>query len=228
MLNTKDAATAGTGCGSVSLFAAISSVRMDRWAGWQDDAGHPGAFGDLTDDPGPDLAGALHLWEPASRSDEELIDRIGSWEKITAWAQAGQLADIAELARRRRHSHELARADHAARGGHGEPGQLMEFLVDEIALAARTSRVAAGNRLDLAQDLVGAARLVETLARSVTGAEVSRLIDSVGGRLDGMHRLPGSLDQALDCVDVLTNRVLVRVAGQTLGLPADDSGPERG
>jgi len=104
----------------------------------------------------------------------------------------------------------------------------MEFLVDEIALAARTSRVAAGNRLDLAQDLVGAARLVETLARSVTGAEVSRLIDSVGGRLDGMHRLPGSLDQALDCVDVLTNRVLVRVAGQTLGLPADDSGPERG
>lgn len=31
----------------------------------------------------------------------------------------------------------------------------MEFVVDEIALAARTSRVTASHRLDLAQDLTG-------------------------------------------------------------------------
>ncbi|MBA3294713.1 MAG: hypothetical protein H0T40_13525 [Geodermatophilaceae bacterium] len=82
----------------------------------------------------------------------ELIDRIGAWEKLRAWAEAGQLAEIADIALRRRHTDELERAD---RGGHGAPGQLMEFVVDEIALAARTSRVAAAHRLDLAHDLTG-------------------------------------------------------------------------
>ncbi|MDQ4039500.1 MAG: 13E12 repeat family protein [Actinomycetota bacterium] len=134
--------------------SATCTAALDRWAAWQDRADlHAGGFADLSDDPGPDLAGALHLWEPSSRADEELIDRIGGWEKMRAWAEAGQLADIAELARRRRHADELERAEHAARGGHGEPGQLMEFLVDEIALAARISRVAASHRVDLAQDL---------------------------------------------------------------------------
>ncbi|MDQ3052613.1 MAG: hypothetical protein M3R66_01935 [Actinomycetota bacterium] len=51
----------------------------------------------------------------------ELIDRIGAWEKLKAWADAGQLAEIAELALRRRHTDELERADHTARGGHGDP-----------------------------------------------------------------------------------------------------------
>ncbi len=115
-----------------------------------------GAFGDLELPPGPDLAEALSGWDPDSRADDELIDRIGAWERMRAWAEAGQLADIAELTGRRRQADELERADHAARGGQGEPGQLMEFVVDEIALAARISRVAASHRLDLAQDLTQA------------------------------------------------------------------------
>jgi len=113
----------------------------------------------------------------------------------------------------------------------------------ETNLCAASSVLAnATNRLGLAESIdpsprqffdrdirvLGAARVVETLARSVTDPEVSRLIDSLGGRLVGMHRLPGSLDQALDCVDVLTNRELRRKAGQTLGLPAGDAGRERG
>ena len=63
---------------------------------------HPGGFGHLPDSAGPGLAGALDMWEPGTRSDQELIDRIGSWEKVKAWAEAGQLAEIAELAARRR------------------------------------------------------------------------------------------------------------------------------
>ena len=65
------------------------------------------------------------------------------------------MAEIAELAARRRAADARERAEHAARGGQGEPGQLMEFVVDEVALAARTSRVAASHRLDLARDLTG-------------------------------------------------------------------------
>lgn len=49
-------------------------------------------------------------------------------------------------------------------------------------------------------------------------AGVTLLIERLGGRLDGMHRLPGSLDQVVDSVDVLTNSRLRRTAGQTLGL----------
>nr|MBA3799010.1 DUF222 domain-containing protein [Geodermatophilaceae bacterium] len=129
---------------------------VERWAAWQDDADlDAGAFGHLPDLPGPGLAGALDMWEPGTRSDEDLIERIGSWEKLKAWAEAGQLAEIAELAARRRAADERERAEHAARGGQGEPGQLMEFVVDEVALAARLSRVAASHRLDLARDLTG-------------------------------------------------------------------------
>ena len=133
---------------------ATCTAATDRWATWQRDAElHAGAFGQLPDSPGPGLAGALDMWEPGTRSDEDLIERIGSWEQLKAWAEAGQLAEIAELAARRRSADERERAEHAARGGQGEPGQLMEFVVDEVALAARTSRMAASHRLDLAQDL---------------------------------------------------------------------------
>ncbi len=70
--------------------------------------------------------------------------------------------------RRRRQTDQLQRADHTARGGHGEPGQLMEFVVDEIALGARISRVAANNRLDLAQDLTRALPAVFELLQAGT------------------------------------------------------------
>ncbi len=99
------------------------SWAVARWAGWADDDAelHAGAYGDLSEDPGPDLAAALTPTEPGGVGDDELIDRIGAWEKLRAWAEPGQLAEIAELALRRRHTDELERADHTARGGHGDP-----------------------------------------------------------------------------------------------------------
>jgi len=137
--------------------ATTCTAVTERWADMQRIAEtHAGGFGHLDEKPGPDLAADLNYWEPESRAHGELIERIGSWEKLRAWVDAAQLAEIAELVHRRRAADELERADHAARGGQGEPAQLMEFVVDEIALAARTSRVAASHRLDLAQDLSGA------------------------------------------------------------------------
>lgn len=114
---------------------------------------------------------------------------------------------------------------------------------DDLGSRILTARMArdqilaeATNRLGLAEEIdpgprqffdrdirvLGASRLVAALAGSVTDPEVARLIDGLGGRLDGMHRLPGSLDQAVDCVDVLTNPQLRRLLGPALGLTVSD------
>ena len=39
--------------------------------------------------------------DPSEVDDGELVELIGAWERLAAWAAAGQLAAIAELARRR-------------------------------------------------------------------------------------------------------------------------------
>lgn len=70
------------------------------------------------------------------------------------------------------------------------------------------------------------ARLVVALVKSVTDPGVRLVIDSLGGRLDTMPRLPGSLDQAVDSVDVLTNQKLSRRAGSILGLAPFEGGPD--
>ncbi len=51
--------------------------------------------------PGPALAAALPVVPPADMDDEQLIDAIAGWERLAGWAAAGQLAALAEFARRR-------------------------------------------------------------------------------------------------------------------------------
>ncbi|HXZ77533.1 MAG TPA: hypothetical protein VEH31_42595 [Streptosporangiaceae bacterium] len=52
--------------------------------------------------PGPDLAGWLPCSEASDRDDAALVTSITAWRKVTSWAQAQELAAVAELARRRR------------------------------------------------------------------------------------------------------------------------------
>jgi hypothetical protein len=109
-----------------------------------------------------------------------------------------------------------------------------EWRDREESLCTASSILAdATNRLELARPVdpsprqffdrdirVGAAaQLVVALVEAVTDPTVRRLVDSLGGRLDMMHRLPGTVDQAVDSVDVLTNPLLRRKSGQVLGLP---------
>lgn len=104
----------------------------------------------------------------------------------------------------------------------------------EANLCAASSVLAqATNRLELAEPVdpsprqffdrdirvLDASRMVAALATSVTDLEVVRLVENLGDRLDGTHRLPGSLDQAVDSVDLLSNVGLRRAAGPALGLP---------
>lgn len=61
-----------------------------------------------------------------------------------------------------------------------------------------------------------AADAVAELVRAITDPEVRALIEGFGGRLDGLHRLPGTIDQAVDSVDVLTNPRLRRATAAVL------------
>jgi len=69
--------------------------------------------------------------------------------------------------------------------------------------------------------------LVLALTAAVTDPALRRLIDGLGGRSDQAPRLPGTIDQAVDSVDVLTNPRLRRASGPTLGLPAAGDGGKR-
>ena len=53
------------------------------------------------DSPGPTLAAWLAQSDPASLDDAALVTSITGWRKVTSWAQAHELAAVAELARRR-------------------------------------------------------------------------------------------------------------------------------
>ena len=71
----------------------------------------------------------------ADLDDGELVELIQAWERLASWAAAGQLAAVAELARRR-----------PSGTGAGDPAvpEVSEFAVDEVAAALRLSR--AGRR----------------------------------------------------------------------------------
>lgn len=83
--------------------------------------------------PGPGMAAALDAMDVTALSDDELVEVMASWRKVTSWAQASELATVAELVRRREAQHESA-----------PPVEVGEFIADEIALELTLSGGAAG------------------------------------------------------------------------------------
>ncbi|MGI8331202.1 DUF222 domain-containing protein [Actinomadura scrupuli] len=65
-------------------------------------------------------------------SDEELLDVMAAWRRVTSWAQASELAVVAEFIRRREETRPST-----------PPVELGEFIADEIALALTLSGGAA-------------------------------------------------------------------------------------
>jgi len=133
---------------------------------------------------------------PAELDDADLVGAIRAWERVAAWAAAGQLAAIAELARRRP-SGQVA----------GDPvvPEVSEFAVDEVAAALRLSRPAAGARLHLAVEL---SRLPATSAALAEGA-----LDLPRARavVDAVAVLDAPLAAAVE------RQVLPRAGTQTVG-----------
>src|SRR5215831_17141914 len=173
--------------------------------------------------PGPDLAGWLACSQAPERDDAALVTSITAWRKVTSWAQAQELAAVAELARRRRVAETLdaggqdcdRAADAGDRGpvanaGRGEYDPVADleagFAPNEVALALTLTQGGAEYWMDLAVSLTR--RLPATLAALGEGAidlNRARLIDQYTSSLDaGLAR-------------TVERRVLVRAEHQTTG-----------
>lgn len=162
-------------------------------------------FESVVGGPGAGLAGALAAVVPAGLEDADLIEAMREWERLAAWVAAGQLAVIAELARRRPRDCVSGRAGRTDRGDPAAP-EISEFAVDEVAAALRLSRPAAGIRLQLAVELAG--RLSGTAVALRDG-----VIDVPKARavVDAVVALDDATAVAVE------QRVLPRAGGQTVG-----------
>ncbi|HCU96416.1 MAG TPA: hypothetical protein DHU96_28350, partial [Actinobacteria bacterium] len=159
--------------------------------------------------PGPDLAGWLSCGQASELDDAALTGSITAWRKLTSWAQAHELAAVAELARRRG----VAGAGHAA-GGSGPGGREhdpvaeleADFAPSEVALALTLTQGGAEYWMELAVGLSG--RLPATLAALGEGKidlNRAKLIDQYTSSLDA------------DLARAVEQRVLVRAERQTSG-----------
>ena len=141
---------------------------------------------------------------PSEVDDAELVELIQAWERLASWAAAGQLAAIAELARRRPRDL-LDRPGGQVDAGHRGLPEISEFAVDEVAAALRLSRPAAGLRL-------------------MTAVELTRLPATADALRDGVLDVP-KVRAVVDAVSVLDDataaaverQVLPRAALQTVG-----------
>src|SRR5262252_1233190 len=163
--------------------------------------------------PGPDLAGWLACSQATARDDAALVTSITAWRKVTSWAQAQELAAVAELARRRvtgavdAGGQDCGPAADTGRGGHDPVAELEAgFAPNEVALALTLTQGGAEYWMDLAVSLTS--RLPATLTALGDGAidlNRAKLIDQHTSSLDA--RLAGAVER----------QVLARAEHQTTG-----------
>lgn len=150
--------------------------------------------------PGPVLAGWLNEASPDGLDDAALVNSVTGWRKVTSWAQAQELAAIAELGRRRGVTCEAApkrtRTEELA----------ADFAPNEVALALTLTPCAADYWMSLAVSM--ATRLPRTLAALRSGR-----IDLGRARLIDQFTTPLDADLARKVED----RVLGKAEEQTTG-----------
>ena len=157
-------------------------------------------------EPGPALAGWLSCAPCADLDDAGLVTSITGWRKMTSWAQAQELAAVAELAGRRGTRAEAVSCQ--------DPVQKLEaeFTPSEVALALTLTQGSAEYWLELAVSMTR--RLPGTMAALRSGRiDLARaklietfttcLDDDLAGRVERMvldkaeHRTTGQLRAAL-------------------------------
>jgi uncharacterized membrane protein YgcG len=137
----------------------------------------------------------------AGLSDEQLIDAVIGFERLTGWAQARQTRLLAEFARRRPGDDPtLVASDKAC--------TLSKFAPDEVGLALKQARMTAKARLGRSFQLEQV--LPETLALWERGRLDERRVTAI---CDTTHYLPVEKARAVQ------QRVLDRAPDQTLGQP---------
>ncbi len=150
--------------------------------------------------PGPALASWLGQTQPEHLDEAGLVNSITGWRKLTSWAQAQELAAVAELGRRRgvMDDPELER----------DPARELaaEFAPNEVALALTLTQYAAEWWTNLAVSM--SRRLPATWSALSEGT-----IDLARAKLIDLWTTP--LDD--DLARAVERKVLVRAAQQTTG-----------
>src|ERR1039457_5378559 len=104
--------------------------------------------------PGVELAARLAPISAADLKDDyEVLEDVSAWDRLIAWANAGQMAAVAEFARR---PWPIGETPEVARAKRGPLGSVRRSNPDdEIGARLSISSGSAGFRLGLALDLVG-------------------------------------------------------------------------
>ena len=130
--------------------------------------------------PGPDLAGWLAISSTKELKCAALPGVVASYRRLASWAQAGELAAVAELASRSAVADDKIGAD-----DEGRPSQVPDEAIAQVSLALAMTRCGASWWTDLAVALTW--RLTATGAALATGdidLTRARLIAEATGMLD--------------------------------------------
>jgi hypothetical protein len=152
--------------------------------------------------PGPDLAAWLATALPAGLGDGDLAAVAGSWRRVASWAQARELAAVAQMT-----SRAAARDEHASTSEDGRPSQVTPSAAAEVALELTMSQYGASAWAQLAVEL--AWRLPGTGAALTAG-----VIDLPRARLIAEATSPLG-DEIARAVE---ERVLPAAGDQTTGM----------
>jgi hypothetical protein len=152
--------------------------------------------------PGPDLAAWLATARPAGLDDGDLAAVAGSWRRLASWAQARELAAVAQITCRA-----AARDEHARTGPDGRPSQVTRSAAAEVALELTMSQYGAQAWAHLAVQLSW--RLPATGAALAAG-----VIDLARARLIAEATSPLG-DETARAVE---ERVLPAAGSQTPGM----------
>ncbi|HLQ53261.1 MAG TPA: DUF222 domain-containing protein [Streptosporangiaceae bacterium] len=152
--------------------------------------------------PGPDLAAWLAMAPAASLPGGDLAAVAGSWRRVAAWAQARELAAVAQIA-----SRAAARDEKIGTGPDGRPARIPVSAAAEVALELTMSQYGAAGWADLAVALTW--RLAGTGAALEAG-----VIDLYRARLiaEATSMLSDAAARAVE------ERVLPAAGGQTPGM----------
>src|SRR6266545_3593112 len=160
----------------------------------------PEIAGHVRIEPGPGLASWLGQARPGQQDEAGLVNSITGWRKLTSWAQAQELAAVAELGRRRGVMDDPERDRDPARE------LSAEFASNEVALALTLTQCAAEWWLNLAVSM--SRRLPATWSALSEGT-----IDLARAKLIDLWTTPLDDDQA----GAVERKVLVRAGHQTTG-----------
>jgi hypothetical protein len=162
--------------------------------------------------PSPDLAGWLATTSPRELESGALPGVAASFRRLASWAQAGELAAVAEIA-----SRSAAADDKIGVDDEGRPSRISDEATAEVSLALAMTRIGASWWTDLATTLTW--RLAATgaalaagqidLSRARVIAEATGVLDDDTARAVEAAVLPGAGDRTTSQLRAVLRRAVI-------------------